>query len=382
MSLRVAMLGWYPLAPNRIAGGPEAVIVQLVRGLLRQGDVDLHMVICDSRVTEDFVERRDGLTLHGLRLRPIPRWTLLRVNPRAVRRAVDRIQPDVVHGHGSGLFADAALHSGRPAVITLHGVIRREAEVFAQHGLSWRERVSWAYDLWYERWLLTKAQHIIAISPYVEQVYRPLTRAVMHPIDNPVADEYFCLPDREEPATVLCAARVMPRKNILNLIRAFALARRAVPHARLLLAGETHSAPAYVAQCQQEAAALGVADAVEFLGWLDEAQVQAAYSRCTAVALVSWQETAPIAVEQAMAAGKAVVASDVGGVADMLGHGQAGLLVQPDDVPGMAEALRRVLQDEALRRRLAAAGREIAQRRFQADAVAARTRAVYEQLIA
>lgn len=380
--MRVAVLGWYPLRGDRIAGGPEAVIVQQIAGLQRQGDVDLHMVVCDARVPKDFTEVRNGLTLHALRLRRVPRWTMLRANARAVRRVVDHIQPDVVHAHGAGLFADAALMSRRPAVITLHGVIEREAQVYRQHGMRWRDRLSWAYEVWYERWCLRRARDIIAISPYVEATYRHRTAARMHHIDNPVAEPYFHLPDRVEPATILCAARVVPRKNILNLLRAFAEVHHAIPESRLRLAGEIHSMPGYVAQCRQAAADLGVQDAVAFLDWLDEPAVQDEYSRCICTALVSWQETAPIAIEQAMAAGKAVVASDVGGVADMLAGGQAGLLVQPDDVAGIGVALRRALEDAALRRRLGDLARAEALRRFQVDVVAAKTRALYERLLA
>jgi glycosyltransferase involved in cell wall biosynthesis len=120
---------------------------------------------------------------------------------------------------------------------------------------------------------------------------------------------------------------------------------------------------------------------VSFLGWLDEPAMQAEYSRCACLALPSWQETAPVAIEQAMAAGKAVVASDVGGVPHLLAGGQAGLLVRPDDTAGLAEALQRIVQDGSLRQRLGQRARSEAEQRFRASVVARQTVAVYQRCI-
>ena len=88
-----------------------------------------------------------------------------------------------------------------------------------------------------------------------------------------------------------------------------------------------------------------------------------------------------MAIAQAMAAGKGVVASDVGGVRYLLADGRAGLLVQPEDVAGQAAALRKLLSDTNLRRQFGETARREAQARFRVDVVAARAREVYEQVI-
>jgi glycosyltransferase involved in cell wall biosynthesis len=379
--VRVAILGVYPLTGNRVTGGPDAVVAQLSRALASQPDTDVHVVVFTGRVSQDTRLERDGVTVHAIPMRRVPRWTMLRVNARALERAVRSIAPDIVHAHSAGTFADAALGSRLPAVITVHGVIQREAQISREYGMGWRERLSWEYEQWYERWCLRRARDVIAISPYVEHFYQGVTTARMHLVENPVAQAYFDLPGQEDPATVLCAARIIPRKNIMTLLQAFARVHRDLPQARLRLAGETHSQPAYAERCRQFVRDQGLEDVVEFLGWLDEPAVQAEYAGCTCVALVSWQETAPVAVEQAMAAGKAVVASDVGGVGHLLAGGQAGLLVEPGDAAGQAAALKQVLEDSGLRRQLGQEARTQALRRFQADAVAARTRSVYEEII-
>ncbi|HSN75857.1 MAG TPA: glycosyltransferase family 4 protein [Anaerolineae bacterium] len=380
--MRVAILGAFSLQDNRISGGPEAVVVQLADGLRRLPGMDVHVFTASSRVDRDSVQQREGVTVHTLRLRRVPRWTLVRANARALAQAVRRIAPDVAHAHSGGTWGDAALGSGAPAVITVHGVIRQEAQVFRRYGLTWRESLSWRYEEWYERRGLARAADVIAISPYVADFYRSMTAARMHLVENPVADAYFDLPDATEPGVILCAGRIIRRKNVLGLLQAFAELHRSMPEARLRLAGDEHSEPEYAAQCRLFVAEQGLGEAVSFLGWLDEPAMQAEYSRCACLALPSWQETAPVAIEQAMAAGKVVVASNVGGVPHLLANGQAGLLVQPDDSAGLAAALRLALQDDALRQRLGQAARREADQRFRTNVVARQTVAVYEEIIA
>jgi len=380
--VRIAILGAYALQDNRISGGPEAVVVQLADGLRRLPGMDVHVFTASSRISEDNVQQRDGVTVHMLRLRRVPRWTLVRANARALAQAVRRVAPDVAHAHSGGTWGDAALNSGAPAVITVHGVIRQEAQVFRRYGLTWRQSLSWQYEEWYERHSLSRAADVIAISPYVADFYRSMTGARMHLVENPVADAYFDLPDATAQGTILCAGRIIRRKNVLGLLQAFAELRRSIPAAQLRLAGDEHSEPEYAAQCRQFVAEQGLGEAVSFLGWLDEPAMQAEYSRCACLALPSWQETAPVAIEQAMAAGKVVVASDVGGVPHLLANGQAGLLVRPDDSAGLVEALRQAMQDDALRQRLGQAARRAAEQRFRASVVARQTVAVYDEIIA
>ena len=373
--MRVAILGAYSLQNNRISGGPEAVVVQLAEGLRQLPDVEVHVVTQSGETNA--VTQRNGITVHTVPLRRVPRWTFLRADARALARVVRAIAPDVAHAHSAGAYGDAALLSGAAALITVHGVISQEAAVFRQYGLSWREALSWRYEEWYERRCLARARHVVAISPYVAEFYRSMTSADMYLVENPVGDTYFTLPAATEPLTVLCAARIVHRKNILGLLHAFAQVQRALPQAQLRLAGEEHSEPAYAAECRAFVQANGLASAVSFLGWLDEAAMQAEYSRCACLALPSWQETAPVAIAQAMAAGKAVVAADVGGVRALLHDGAAGLLVQPQDTGGLARALQQLLQDNALSQRLGQAGRREAEARFRTTVVARRTLDVY-----
>jgi glycosyltransferase involved in cell wall biosynthesis len=104
------------------------------------------------------------------------------------------------------------------------------------------------------------------------------------------------------------------------------------------------------------------------------------HARCALLALPSKQETAPVVVAEAMAAGRAVVATRICGVPYMVEDGASGLLVEDGDPNALAAGLLRLLQDPALRARMGQRGRQIAEARFRTSVVAGQTRQVYLEL--
>jgi glycosyltransferase involved in cell wall biosynthesis len=88
-----------------------------------------------------------------------------------------------------------------------------------------------------------------------------------------------------------------------------------------------------------------------------------------------------MAVLEAMACGVCVVASDVGGIPELVEDGQSGMLVPPDDVDALVRALRAVLSDRDLRDRLGAAARRRVQAEFDIDVVWRRLDALYQEVV-
>jgi glycosyltransferase involved in cell wall biosynthesis len=169
-------------------------------------------------------------------------------------------------------------------------------------------------------------------------------------------------------------ARLVPQKGLDVLLEAWAqgMAGRG---ASLWLAGD---GPAR-AGLEAQAARLGLGERVRLLGRRDD--VPDILAATDVFVLASRQETTPIALLEAMAAGCACVATDVGDCRAMLADGAAGRIVTPGDVPGLAAALREVTSDRALRDRLGQAARERA-RQFSDVSMAERTAAVYEMVLA
>jgi glycosyltransferase involved in cell wall biosynthesis len=117
------------------------------------------------------------------------------------------------------------------------------------------------------------------------------------------------------------------------------------------------------------------------LGFVPNAELGPYYRAASVVAVPSRREGYGVVCAEAMAHGKPVVASAVGGLLDLVAHGETGLLVPPGDTAGLREALHWLLGDRDLRRRMGAAGRERARERLSWERATAETLRAYEDAL-
>jgi glycosyltransferase involved in cell wall biosynthesis len=169
---------------------------------------------------------------------------------------------------------------------------------------------------------------------------------------------------------VLVVARLVEKKGVDLLIRAAARLRAEGAEFAVRIAGE---GPDW-ARLQRLAHELGAADRITFLGPLMESEVRTEYRRATAFALPCQvlpngdRDGLPNVLLEAMAHGLPVVSTTLAGVREAVTDGESGLLVAPRDEVGLAEALRRLFTDSALRARLGANARQQVARRFDRHA--------------
>jgi phosphatidylinositol alpha-mannosyltransferase len=148
---------------------------------------------------------------------------------------------------------------------------------------------------------------------------------------------------------VLFVGRLEPRKGLSRLLAAFPLVRQAVPDAVLLVAG---TGP-LEGQCRRLVQELGIAHAVEFLGCVSDERLPSLYAACDVYCSPALGgESFGIVLLEAMATGRAVVASNISGYRLVVDDGRNGLLSSPGDPAALADAIVRVLRDPALKERL------------------------------
>jgi len=138
-------------------------------------------------------------------------------------------------------------------------------------------------------------------------------------------------------------------------------------------------ADGYLAHLQSEAGALGLGDRMHFLGWRDD--VPEVIAAADIVVLPSWSEGLPLAVLEAMACGKPVVATPVGGVARAVVEGKTGLLVPPGKPGRLAAAISRLLQDPVEAARMGAEGRRRVESRYSLDQFTRSIESLYDALL-
>jgi glycosyltransferase involved in cell wall biosynthesis len=170
---------------------------------------------------------------------------------------------------------------------------------------------------------------------------------------------------------VLATARAVHDKGLDLLVAAAA----ALPQARVVIAGDGPALPALAAQV----AALGLEGRVLLLGWRSDAQ--ALLAACDVFVLPTRNEALGVSVLEAMAAGRPVVATDVGGVPEAVRHGETGLIVPPENPTALAAAIAELIADPSRAARYGAAGHARALARFSPAPMAAAVEDVYERVL-
>jgi glycosyltransferase involved in cell wall biosynthesis len=253
-------------------------------------------------------------------------------------RAARRVDADLLHAHWlpAGWVAE---RSGKPYVVQVWGTdveLARRAP-------------------WLARRVLSKARLVIAASNDLADRARALGAREVRVIPSGVE-----LPERvgieADPAEVLYAGRLSPEKGVLELLEA-------TEGLNLVVAGDGP-----------------LRDRIPSAsGFVSHDELEQLYARAAVVACPSRREGFGVVCLEAMAHGRPVVATRVGGLLDLVVDGETGIVVPPRDPAALRSALERLLADPDLRRKLGSAGRDRARTHFSWERVTDATLAAYAE---
>jgi glycosyltransferase involved in cell wall biosynthesis len=291
----------------------------------------------------------------------------------AIWRHCRRHRYDVIHVHWPLPLAllGWAAQRARPApvVSTFYGVELR----WVKGSLPFLKR--------FITWAARRSDRVVAISTYTANELRELADVPMEVIPYTTSlPTPLPRPSSDGPPTILFVGRLVERKGVAHVIEAVALLKD--PSVRLVIVGDGPERR----RLEDAALCLGIADRVEFRGKIPATELQEAYAGARAFVLPSVfdsrgdTEGLGVVALEAMNHGTPVVASRIGGIPDVVEDGVTGLLVPPGDATALAAALRRVLDEPDLARRLGEAGRRRLHEHFSQETITARWEAVYRSL--
>jgi glycosyltransferase involved in cell wall biosynthesis len=374
------------------AGGQNVHVAALAAGLAARGhEVTVHTRRDDPDLPDE-VPTADGYVVSHLTAGParaLPKDDLLGHMPAlaaGLRARWSVAPPDVVHAHFwmSGLAAVEAagsLLTPVPVLQTFHalGSVKRRHQGDADTSPAQRVEL--------ERGLCRAVGHVVATCS--DEVFelrrlglsRDRVSVVPCGVDTTVFTPRGPVAPRSDRLRLLVLGRLVERKGQEDAVRALA----AVPDAELVVVG---GPPAGVLDADPEvrrlravAAELGVADRLVFTGSVGRADVPAWIRSADVVLAVPWYEPFGITPLEAMACGRPVVATAVGGLQDSVADGVTGDLVPPRDPARLGEVLAALLADDPRRAAYGAAGVRRARARYRWARVAADTEAVYRQVL-
>lgn len=348
---------------------------------------EIHVISCTQVPMQSPEKLADNIWFHSL---VVPKWGWLKAGYipciHAIRRKLGEISPDIVHAQGTEReCAIGAAFSPYPRVLTIHGNLRLIRKLLRPHPWS-----ALALQSHIEALAVPRFAGVVCISNYTRRAIERETPKTWV-VPNAVDPDFLSLGDerekiiqnsesipqpRDQNSTILVVANVDARKNQIAFIEALDP-----------LAAPSGVRVKFFGRCGDDVygekfrAMVATRPWCEYGGMISRESLRNEFARAAIVALPSHEDNCPMVVLEAQAAGLPVMASNVGGVPDLVEDQVTGLLTRPDSAGSMRGAIEKLLTDPALVSRLVQNGRRQARERFHPRAVAERHLEIYREVL-
>ena len=275
-----------------------------------------------------------------------------------------------------------------PAVTTVHTTVQSQSHVRGDGKMLWRNlhpsemmtNICYGYIRGMERMYLRRSKHLIAVSHWIRGFIKPDSmdiRVIHNGIDTGLFDgtkrlEVHGIP--HERPLIVYTGRVLALKGIRTLIEAFNTVR-AHHRAGLVIAGEGN-AERWHRHLKGKARR-----SCHFIGQVPYSHIPSLYAMADIQVLPSFSESFPLSILEGMSSGTPVIASRVGGIAEMIEDGSDGILIPPGDINALVKALEELINDSDRRARIGAAAARKARREFDSSVMARKTLEHYEEVV-
>lgn len=350
---------------------PEA----LLSGFSFMSEVEIEIISCLQKRFFSVNRLSENIRYYGLFV-PKAGWLrgLYSGCINAVQSKINDLKPDIIHAQGTEReCAVSSVFSRRKKILTIHGNCRAIAQLRRSRPFSY-----WWLQARLERFCLPRFDGVVCISSYTKNWVSGLAKKSWL-LPNAVDSKFFEIQPKATGRIpiILVVANVDARKNQIGLIQALDA-----------LSGEGNFQVKFFGKCGEDSYGTEFRALVHAKPWcvwggmLDRDRLRDEFAKASVVMLPTWEDNCPMVVLEAQAAGVPVIASNVGGVPDLVQDGRTGLLTDPKRPETMSKALARLLGDPQLARRLAQEGRSQAKARFHPKVIAEKHLEIYREVIA
>jgi len=349
-------------------------VTALLKGIAETPELEVHIVSCTQVPLRAPGQLAKNIFYHSVL---IGKWGWMRGAfvgcALAVRRKLNEIRPDLVHGQGTERYAAlSAAWSGFPNVMTIHGNMREIERILHPRAFSY---------LWLaarlERLTIPKSGGVICITTYTRDAVAALAKRTWV-LPNAVDPSFFEIdvkPDGNAPPLVLCVGDIGVRKNQNNFIRALDGVAAGLKF-RVAFMGRIYETQPYAREFLDLVKARAWC---AYEGFVDREKLKACIRQASVLALPSVEDNCPMVVLESMAAGLPVLASKVGGVPDLIEHNVTGLLCDPSRPETFGAGLVKLLESVEFRATVAQNGKRHALNAFHPRVIARGHVGIYQQ---
>ena len=368
--IKVVMLGPYLYE----MGGVTMHIKKITKYLSFREDIEMHLITIGNKNEKTKI---GNLNIHMIK-KSLPYPFSIPSLVWFLKHKIIELNPDIVHAQGSFApysTAAALVRNKYPTLLTAHGIIAKE--------LKFHKGINFIFILFIhkpnERYVVSKISNIIAVSLHVKNVISDMTQSQIYVIQNGIdfEDIHNVQPHKSiEYPSILFVGGLSKVKGIDTLLNAVPIIRKKILNLCVYIAG---SGPEEN-KLKELVKELNIEENVNFLGYISGIKKYSYYKSADVCVFPSIYEPFGIVLLEAMACGKPVVASNVGGIPFVVEEGKTGLLFESGNVEDLADKIMTILKNEELREKMGEAGRERA-KEFTWDKIAERTVEVYKEIL-
>lgn len=375
--MKVLMLAPYTVG-DTIGGGVERHIKSIINTLRYYNDLEIYVTCISKGIKKDNVLKEDGVTIHQIKAIKLPMTIAgVTIYPIKILREVRKVKPDLIHGQMQGApygLATVVLSTKYPTILTVHTMMKQTSKTnktfFGRiHDALWRLL---------EKWELKKIQHLIVVSQHLKNELKKDGARNVYVIPNGIGASWFDIPNKSIPGRILFVGRIIPVKGIDNLIKSIKLVIDKGQNAHLHIVGPTDNAR-YLKYLQELIKKMEITEQVKFTGGLYGDALLNEYAECTIFVLPSRDESNPIVLLEAMASGKPIIATNVGGIPCVIEDEKNGILVNYGDVEGLAEKILMFMNNKNFRDYIAENGKKTAMK-YSWEKVSNETYEIYKHV--
>ena len=376
--MKVLMLAPYTIG-NIIGGGAERHVKNIIGKLTSYSDLELHIITISKDSKEDSVFKKDGVTVHQIKANKLPMTIAgIIIYPVKILKEVKKIKPDLIHGQMIGApygLATGILSKRYPTILTIHTIVKQTSKTnlssfFGKiHDTLWRLL---------EKWELKRIPYLIVVSPHLKEELKKDGARNIYVIPNGIDANWFGVPDRSIAGRILFVGRIRPGKGIDNLIKSMKLVIDKGYDMHLHVVGPTIDSR-YLKYLQELTKKMEITEHVTFTGGLYGDALLNEYAECSVFVLPSLDESNPIVLLEAMASGKPVIATNVGGIPYMVENGENGFLVNYGDIEGMAGKILMLMNNKKLRGIIAENGKKVVMK-YSWEKISSETYEIYKHV--
>jgi glycosyltransferase involved in cell wall biosynthesis len=369
----------FPTDINNIRGGVHAALKNLLIGFSKK-EIIVRVISFNKEVKQNTIKKfADNIEIHYTFEGALPFHSLnyFFIDSFKLKKHVKAFKPDIIHFEAGDAFllSQLLINKKIPYLLTIHGIAIAEGKVER----SLHKKLSSYFNGFLDKLLFPK--NIIHLSNYSKKIYadKKIDNQVIIP--NALSEHFYNLQLKSTTENKLIFIGVLnDNKNLLLLLEAMKMLNKKNMHFHLDVLGDFKDLN-YKTTIEDFINQNQLQDQVYFHGWVKQSDTLKLIEAADILVLASKQESLPMVIAESMAAGKAIVASNIGGVSEMVQQNINGFLFEPNQVSGLSDCLEKLYKNNNTIQQFSVASNKIASTMFHCNEIAKQTISFYQKIL-